>query len=81
MVTWSWARKEKNACKGYLKYSDIKDIVDKRRVAKDEWIIINNILQMDFRNLDREVVNKAVVGLANRKFTYRIVEEEEIDAM
>lgn len=70
--------KKKNACGGYLKYRDIKDIVDKRRKAKDEWMIINNILRMDFRNLDREVVNKAVIGLANRKFTYRIVEDEDL---
>lgn len=69
--------KKKNACGGYLKYKDIKEIVDKRRIAKDEWIIINNILRMDFRNLDREVVNNAVVGLAKRKFTYRVVEEDE----
>lgn len=34
--------KKKNACGGYLKYKDIKEIVDKRRIAKDEWIIINN---------------------------------------
>lgn len=71
--------KKKNACGGYLKYKDIKEIVDKRRLAKDEWMIINNILQMDFRNLDREVVNNAVVGLTNRKFTYRVVEEEETE--
>lgn len=70
--------KKKNACGGYLKYRDIKEIVDKRRKAKDEWMIINNILRMDFRNLDREVVNKAVIGLANRKFTYRIVEDEDL---
>lgn len=71
--------KKKNACGGYLKYSDIKDIVDKRRIAKDEWIIINNILRMDFRNLDREVVNNAVIGLTKRKFTYRVVEEDETE--
>ncbi|MDE6946368.1 MAG: hypothetical protein K2P14_04200 [Anaeroplasmataceae bacterium] len=71
--------KKKNACLGYLKYSDIKDIVDKRRLAKDEWIIINNILRMDFRNLDREVVNNAVIGLTKRKFTYRMVEEDETE--
>lgn len=71
--------KKKNACGGYLKYKDIKEIVDKRRVAKDEWIIINNILRMDFRNLDREVVNNAVVDLTKRKFTYRVIEEEEIE--
>ncbi|MCI8485407.1 MAG: hypothetical protein HFH41_13880 [Lachnospiraceae bacterium] len=71
--------KKKNACGGYLKYRDVKDIVDKRRMAKDEWIIINNILRMDFRNLDREVVNKAVLGLAKRKFAYRVVEEDNTD--
>jgi len=71
--------KKKNACGGYLKYKDIKEIVDKRRMVKDEWIIINNILRMDFRNLDREVVNNAVVGLTKRKFTYRVVEEEETE--
>ena len=65
--------------RGYLKYKDIKEIVDKRRVAKDEWMIINNILRMDFRNLDREVVNNAVVGLTKRKFTYRVVEEDETE--
>lgn len=42
-------------------------------------MIINNILRMDFRNLDREVVNKAIIGLAKRKFTYRVVEEEETE--
>lgn len=72
-------QKKKNACGGYLKYKDIKEIVDKRRDAKDEWIIINNILRMDFRNLDREVVNNAVIGLAKRKFTYRVIEEEETE--
>ena len=54
-------------------------MVDKRRLAKDEWTIINNILRMDFRCLDREVVNNAVVGLTKRKFTYRVVEEEETE--
>lgn len=71
--------KKKNACEGYLKYRDIKEIVDKRRMAKDEWMIINNILQMDFKNLDREVINKAIFGLTKRKFTYRVVEEEETE--
>ena len=68
--------KKKNACEGYFKYKNIKEIVDRRRIAKDEWMIINNILRMDFRNLDREVVNNAVIGLAKRKFKYRVIEEE-----
>jgi len=72
---------KKDACNGYLKYRDIKDIVDNRRIAKDEWIIINNVLQMDFRNLDKKIIDKAVVGLANRKFTYRIVEEDNTETI
>lgn len=73
--------KKRNACAGYKKYSEIKDIVDKRRVIKDELTIICNILQMDFRQLDRDVVNKAVIGLAKRKFTYRVVEEDRTESV
>lgn len=73
--------KKRNACAGYKKYSEIKDIVDKRRVIKDELTIICNILQMDFRQLDRDVVNKAVIGLAKRKFTYRVVEEDGTESV
>lgn len=69
--------KKKNACEGYLKYRDIKKIVDERRIAKDERTIINNIVRMDFKNLSREVVSNAVLGLAKRKFTYRVMKEEE----
>lgn len=69
--------KKKNACAGYKKYSDVKDIVDKRRCVKDELMIINNVLKMDFRELDRDIVHKTVIGLAKRKFAYRIVEEDE----
>lgn len=67
--------KSKNAYEGYLSYYKLKTILDERRNIKDEWLIINNILRMDFRNLDRDVVNKAVIGLAKRKFNYRIIEE------
>ena len=52
---------------------------EKRRKIKDELLIISNVLRMDFRNLDRETVNKAVIGLANRKFSYRVVEEGETE--
>lgn len=69
--------RKKNACAGYKKYSDVKDIVDKRRCVKDELMIINNVLKMDFRELDRDIVHKTVIGLAKRKFAYRIVEEDE----
>ena len=36
---------------------------------------------MDFRDLDRDIINKAIEGLANRKYTFRVVEEDELNAM
>lgn len=64
---------------GWKERNKIKENRERRRIIKDELMIISNVLRMDFRNLDRETVNKAVAGLANRKFTYRIVEEEVIE--
>lgn len=51
----------------------------KRREIKDELLIISNVLKMDFRNLDRSTIDKVVRGLAKRKFTYRVIEEEETE--
>lgn len=34
---------------------------------------------MDFRNLDSKNIEKSIIGLANRKFTYRIVENDSDD--
>lgn len=64
---------------GWIERNRIKDNREKRRSIKDELMIVSSVLRMDFRNLDRDIINKAVLGLANRKFTYRIVEEEEKD--
>lgn len=66
---------------GWQERNKIKENREKRRTIKDELLIISNVLRMDFRDLDREVINRAVVGLANRKYTYRIIEEENADAM
>jgi len=66
---------------GWIERNRIKANREKRRDIKDELIIISNVLKMDFRNLDRNTINEAIVGLANRKFTYRIVEEDESDAV
>lgn len=49
----------------------------KRRKIKDELLVISSVLKMDFRNLDRNTIDKVVTGLAKRKFTYRVVEEED----
>lgn len=51
----------------------------KRRKIKDELLVISSVLKMDFRNIDRNTIEKVVTGLAKRKFTYRIVEEEETE--
>jgi len=66
---------------GWIERNKVKENREKRRNIKDELMIISNVLRMDFRNLDRDVIHKAVMGLADRKFTYRIVEEEETDAV
>lgn len=61
---------------GWQERNKLKENREKRRLIKDELLIISNVLRMDFRNLDRDMIDKAVLGLANRKFTYRVVEEE-----
>lgn len=64
---------------GWQERNRIKENREKRRNIKDELLIISNVLRMDFRHLDRDAINKAIAGLANRKFTYRIIEEEETE--
>lgn len=66
---------------GWLERNKIKENRERRRDIKDELIIISNVLKMDFRSIDRNEINKAVEGLANRKFTYRIVEEDETNVV
>lgn len=51
----------------------------KRRKIKDELLVVSSVLKMDFRNLDRNTIDKVVKGLAKRKFTYRVIEEEETE--
>lgn len=64
---------------GWQERNRVKENREKRRKIKDELLIISSVLKMDFRNLDRSIINKIVAGLAKRKFTYRVVEEEDIE--
>lgn len=64
---------------GWQERNKVKENREKRREIKDEILVISSVLKMDFRNLDRNTVDKIVTGLAKRKFTYRVVEEEEIN--
>lgn len=66
---------------GWKERNNIKKNREKRRHIKDELMIISDVLNMDFRRLDRNIIGRAVSGLASRKFTYRIIEEEETNAV
>ena len=55
------------------------DLTTKRRCIKDEILIIENVMRMDFRNFKGEDVKKSVEGLVNRKFTLRVVEDDGSD--
>jgi len=64
---------------GWIERNQIKENREKRRRIKDELLIISSVVKMDFRNLDRKTIDKTVTSLGKRKFTYRIVEEEEME--
>lgn len=67
--------------RGWLERNQIKVARERRRVIKDELIIISSVLKADFRNLDRNNVRKSVEGLSTRKFTLRIIEDGDEDAL
>lgn len=69
----------KNAYQGFLEYKCLKEIMETRRKIKDELMIITNVLKMDFRKFSGDSVRKAIEGLANRKFTLRVMDDEPIE--
>lgn len=64
---------------GWRERNKLKENREKRRHIKDELLVISSVVKMDFRNLDRNTVNKVVAGLAKRKFTFRVVEEDDTE--
>ena len=63
--------------KGWIFYRRIKNNRKKRRDLKDEMIIIHNVIaEVDTTKVSKERTQKAIDGLFNRKYTYRIVEVE-----
>ena len=63
--------------KGWIFYRRIKNNRKKRRDLKDEMIIIHNVIaEVDATKVSKERTQKAIDGLFNRKYTYRIVEVE-----
>ena len=68
----------KDMFSGWKIYKNIKKNREKRRNIKDELLIVENVLrEIDPSCMQRERVQKAVNGLFERKYTFRIVEDEE----
>lgn len=65
----------------WLERNEIKRIREKRRQIKDEILIIQTVLSNGINYLKRDNIQKAVDGLSNRKYKFRIIEEDESDAV
>ena len=70
--------KNMNACDGYKEYRRIKIILEKRRVIKDELIVVKSILSSNLQSIGSDRIQKVIDGLGNRKFTIRDVDLDEI---
>ena len=63
---------------GWLLYKKLREDRTKRREMKDELLIISNVLkQIDPSCVSRINTQKAIDGLFERKYTFRIVEDED----
>ena len=63
---------------GWLLDKKLREDRTKRREMKDELLIIDNVLrQIDPSSVSRANTQKAIDGLFDRKYTFRIVEDEE----
>lgn len=72
----------KDLYNGWLIYKAIRENRKKRRVIKDEMLIINNVLEkINPSCLNREKIQKAIDGLFERKYKFRIIEEEENESV
>lgn len=69
--------KSKDLFGGWQLYKRIRNNRHKRRMIKDEMLIIENVLSNvnDVSCLHREKIQKAIDGLFTRKYTFRVVEE------
>ena len=61
--------------RGWIFYKRIRTNRKNRRNLKDEMVIIHNVIaEVDTTKVSKERTQKAIDGLFNRKYTYRIVE-------
>lgn len=75
--------KSKDMFSGWKIYKCIRNNRTERRSIKDELLIVENVLSQikNISCLHRERIRKAIDGLFTRKYTFRIVEDEEENAM
>lgn len=75
--------KSKDLFSSWKLYKRIRNNRIERRSMKDELMIVENVLEQikSISCFHREKIQKAIDGLFNRKYTFRIVEEEEDHAM
>lgn len=71
--------KSKDMFAGWQLYKRIRNNRIERRGIKDELLIVENVLSQikNISCLHREKIQKAIDGLFTRKYTFRIVEENE----
>lgn len=67
-----------NACNGYKVYREIKDLLDRRRDAKDELLIVDTILTMDISSLATDRIQRCVDGLKTRVYSVPNVGTEKV---
>ena len=68
---------------GWLLYKDIRALRIKRRQIKDELLIISSVLKENNKQIafERKLIQSSIDGLSKRKYTFRVVEEEEDDSV
>lgn len=73
--------KSKDMFAGWQLYKRIRINRIERRSMKDELLIVENVLSQikNISCLHREKIQRAIDGLFTRKYTFRIVEEEETE--
>ena len=63
--------------KSWQTINKIRELRKQRRNIKDEKLVLSGIKSQGITYLSRQSVQKCVDGLSNRKYTLRIIEEDE----
>lgn len=62
---------------GWLERNKIKENREKRRKIKEELSIISCVIKMNFNTIDIDALNRTLLSLKNRKYNYRVIDEED----